>query len=116
MPMTSMWKSLIAGLATPRIAALRPGQSPPLVRMPMHFAFATGSMLMSFPSSFSARRAMRTLNAYANLPKMRCALHVFERRLNFVKLKHPIDDGPHLVQRDRAIHRLEHLTTADEDA
>src|SRR5262249_52262287 len=34
MPMTSMWKSLIAGLTTPRMAAFRPGQSPPLVRIP----------------------------------------------------------------------------------
>jgi hypothetical protein len=28
----------MAGLATPRMAALRPGQSPPLVRMPMQRA------------------------------------------------------------------------------
>ena len=43
--MTSMWKSLMAGLATPRMAALRPGQSPPLVRMPMHFAWVIGMLL-----------------------------------------------------------------------
>jgi hypothetical protein len=29
---------LKAGLTTPRIAAFKPGQSPPLVKMPMHRA------------------------------------------------------------------------------
>ena len=49
-PMTSQ-SSLSAARTTPRMTALSPGQSPPLVKIPMRFLF------IDSPDTLDARRA-----------------------------------------------------------
>src|SRR5438105_5335706 len=47
---------------------------------------------------------------------MRPALQVPQRLANLLKRKYPVNHRSQLVQRDRSIHRLEHLPAANEDA
>src|SRR5262245_32617702 len=54
--------------------------------------------------------------AHTDLTEMTRALHVRERLPKFAEAEGPVHDRPQLVQRDGAIHRLEHRPIADEDA
>src|SRR6266704_839248 len=47
---------------------------------------------------------------------MRPALQVPQRLSDLLKRKYLVNHRPQLVQRDRSVHRFEHLPAADEDA